>query len=129
MACALLKQRFEAAGFHIDENQPFDEQGVRFEIDGWNAEARVGYEYISSEAGDGWDVDGTVVAALEVRRQKGELHVLFVDESDAARIGELADAFLAGLKPAKAAKPKKAAAKPKKAAAAAKPKKKAAKKA
>jgi len=117
-ACALLKQRFEAAGFHIEENRPFDEAGVQFEIDGFDPEARVGYEYISSEAGDGWDVDAKVVAALEARREKGEVHVLFVDEADASRLGELADAFLASL-----AKPKKPAAKPKKAAAAkAKPK-------
>jgi hypothetical protein len=124
-ACALLKQRFEAAGFHIEENRPFDEAGVQFEIDGFDPEARVGYEYISSEAGDGWDVDATVVAALEARRKKGEVHVLFVDEADAARLGELADAFLASLAP----KPKKPAAKPKKAAAPkAKPKAKPAKK-
>jgi hypothetical protein len=105
-ACALLKQRFEAAGYHIEENQPFDEEGVRFELDGFDAEARVGYEYISDEAGDSWDVDDGVKAALEARRKKGELHILFVEESEDP--GEKADAFLAALKkPAK----KKAAAK------------------
>ena len=30
-ACALLKSHFEAAGYKIDENQPFDEDGVTFE--------------------------------------------------------------------------------------------------
>jgi hypothetical protein len=42
-ACALLKARFEAAGFHIAENVMFDEDHIRFEIDGYDANARVGY--------------------------------------------------------------------------------------
>jgi hypothetical protein len=106
-ACALLKQRFEAAGFKIEENRPFEEEGVAFEIDGFDPEARVGYEYISAEAGDSWDVDGDVQAALEARRKKGEVHILFVDEADAAELGARADAFLAALK--KPAKKKPAA--------------------
>jgi hypothetical protein len=130
-ACALLKQRFEAAGYRIQENIPFDEEGVQFEIDGFDPDARVGYEYISTEAGDSWDVDEHVVAALDARRKNGEIHVLLVDEADASRIGELADAFLSELK--KAVKPAKkpAAKKPaaKKPTAAAKPKAPAKKKA
>jgi hypothetical protein len=82
-ACAQLKQRFEAVGFRIKENQSFNEDGVRFDIDGYDAVHRVGYEYVTSEAGDGWDVDGDVIAALAERRKRGELHVLVVDEADA----------------------------------------------
>ncbi len=96
-ACAQLKQRFEAAGFHIKENQLFDEDGVRFEIDGFDADRRVGYEYITEEAGDGWDVDSDVIAALAERGTRGELHVLIVDEADApdkASLDEAIDEFL-----------------------------------
>ena len=114
-ACALLKRRFEDAGFKIEENRSFDEQGVRFEIDGFDATRRVGYEYVTREAGDDWDVDGAVVAALEARRKKGELHVLVVDEADAPDEAALDDAieeFLDELRERevipKAAKPKKA---------------------
>lgn len=99
-ACAQLKRRFEAAGFRIKENQTFDEDGVRFEIDGFDAARRVGYEYLTAEAGDGWDVDGDVIAALDERRRRGELHVLVVDEADApdaASLDQAIDAFLAGL--------------------------------
>jgi len=99
-ACAQLKQRFEAAGFHIKENQLFDEDGVRFEIDGFDADRRVGYEYITDEAGDGWDVDDDVIAALAERRERGELHVLIVDEADApdkASLDESIDEFLEDL--------------------------------
>ena len=100
-ACAQLKRRFEAAGFHIKENQTFDEGGIRFDIDGYDAARRVGYEYVTKEAGDGWDVDGNVIAKLAERRQRGELHVLVVDEADApdaASLDLLIDVFLGELK-------------------------------
>jgi hypothetical protein len=100
VACALLKARFEAAGFHIAENVMFEEAGVRFEMDGFDAAARVGYEYLSEEAGDSWDVDDAVQQALAARRKAGELFVLVVSETeapDAAALGSRADAFLADL--------------------------------
>ena len=106
-ACAQLKRRFEAAGFHIEENQTFDEDGVWFEIDGFDAARRVGYEYVTKEAGDGWDVDGDVIAQLAERRKRGELHVLVVDEADApdaASLDRAIDAFLGEL-PARATAP------------------------
>ncbi|MDB4956362.1 MAG: hypothetical protein JWO36_3931 [Myxococcales bacterium] len=99
-ACALLKHRFEAAGFFIEENQPFDEGGVRFDIDGYDSKLRVGYEYVTREAGDDWDVDGTVIAALEDRMKKGELYVLVIDETkapDEKSLSKAADAFIAEL--------------------------------
>jgi hypothetical protein len=99
-ACAQLKRRFEAAGFHIKENQRFDEDGVWFEIDGFDAARRVGYEYLTKEAGDGWDVDGNVIAYLAERHDRGELHVLVVDETDApdaASLDRAIDAFFGDL--------------------------------
>ena len=115
-ACALLKRRFEAAGFTIEENRPLEVDGLSFEIDGFDADDRVGYEYVTSESGDGWDVDEKVVAALAAHRKRGELQVLVVDEADArdaATLGKLADEFLAALAP-RAAKGKKPAAPAKK---------------
>jgi hypothetical protein len=96
-ACALLKARFEAAGFHIQENRVFDEAGIRFEIDGFDPERRVGYEYLTAHSGDGWDVGDDVIAELETRKQHGDLFILVVDEReapDADTLGERADAFL-----------------------------------
>jgi len=109
-ACALLKARFEAAGYRIEENIDFDEDGVRFELDGFDPDKRVGYEYVSSDAGDGWDVDDSVIAALAARRDKGELFVLVIDERDApdpGALGAKADAFLAGLPKSEKKKPAK----------------------
>ena len=99
-ACALLKARFEAAGFHIAENVMFEEDGMRFEMDGFDADARVGYEYVTDEAGDSWDVDDAVQKALAERRVKGDLFVLVVNETeapDADALGKRADVFLAEL--------------------------------
>jgi len=93
----VLKRSFEARGLAIAENQPFDEDGVAFEIDGFDPARRVGYEYVTEEAGDSWDVDERVIAALEDRRQKGELFVLILHETDArdeAAIEARATAFL-----------------------------------
>ena len=125
-ACALLKSRFEEAGYRIAENQPFAEAGVQFEIDGYDAAARVGYEYITDEAGDGWDVDGSVIAMLAERRKQGDLHILIIDETaapDAAALDRAARAFHLELPkpraevPAKTKRAAKATAAPKKPAA------------
>src|SRR5687768_18572272 len=93
-ACALLRARFEAAGFHIHENQIFDEHGIRFELDGFDPERRVGYEYLTADSGDGWDVGDDVIAELETRKQHGALFILIVDEReapDADTLGQRAD--------------------------------------
>jgi hypothetical protein len=113
-ACALLKARFEAAGYAIAENQPFAEDGIQFDIDGFDARARVGYEYVTDEAGDTWDVDDQVVAALAEKLRAGTLSVLVIGENeapDAESLARVADAFLAGLAPPAKVKAKKAAAK------------------
>jgi len=102
----LLKKRFEAAGLTIDENRALEVDGYTFEVDGFDAERRVGYEYVTAESGDGWDVDDNVIAALDAHRKRGDLFVLIVDEAearDAAALGKIADAFLAGLPKAKPA--------------------------
>jgi hypothetical protein len=110
-ACDHLKRRFEAAGFTIAENVDLDEDGIRFEVDGFDAEKRVGYEYVTAEAGDGWDVDDGVKATLAERQAAGELHILVIDEAsapDAKALDREIDAFLARLKASgAAAKPAK----------------------
>jgi len=111
-ACALLKARFEKAGYEIEESVAFDEDGVAFEVDGFDAAKRVGYEYITDEAGDTWDVDNEVIAKLAARRDAGELFILIVGEADApdaAALGRAADLFLGQLAEIeREAKPKKA---------------------
>jgi hypothetical protein len=114
-ACALLKARFEKAGYEISENVAFDEDGVAFEVDGFDAAKRVGYEYITDEAGDTWDVDNEVIAKLAQRRDAGELFILVVGESEApdpAALGRAADLFLGQLAEIDGASAKSPKAKP-----------------
>lgn len=96
-----LKRRFEQAGFRIAESVDFNEHGLRFDLDGYDADAKVGYEYVTDEAGDGWDVDEAVIGKLTELRQSGGLHILVIDENEAkdvASLDRLADEFLADLK-------------------------------
>lgn len=98
-ACALLKARFEAAGYRIAENVSFDGAGVQFEIDGYDAARQVGYEYVSEEAGDSWDVGDEVVDALASSTAYRVLIVTEAEAPDAVSLETKATAFLASLPP------------------------------
>ena len=82
--CSVLKVAFAAAGYAIAENVCFEEQGVTVLLDGWDASRRVGYEYITREAGDDREFTPAVVAALEARIGRGELALFLIDERDIA---------------------------------------------
>jgi hypothetical protein len=96
--CRVLKAAFEEAGFAIAESVPFDREGVSFTADGWDAEARVGYEYMTREDGDHEDLDPEVLTRLGEWANAGELFFFVIDETDVLDEGELreaAEAFLA----------------------------------
>jgi len=80
---ALLLSRFTEAGFTIAANFHFHEGDIEVDLDGWDAAARVGYEYITQEAGDDRQFDAATLARFEARMEKGELHVFLIDEHDA----------------------------------------------
>ena len=44
---ALLLARFTEAGYSIAENFHFHEGDIEVDLDGWDAAARVGYEYLT----------------------------------------------------------------------------------
>ena len=99
--CAVLREAFTNAGFAITERFSFSEEGLQLELDGWDETRRVGYEYITGEAGDLREFTPGNVTALERRMERGELYVLLVDEHDAEDAGELgaaAKAFLGALR-------------------------------
>lgn len=93
---ALLKVRFEQAGYAIEAPFAFSEEGVDVELDGFDPDRRVGYEFITTEAGDRASFTPEVVAKLEARMEKGELYLLLVDEADvdADALGDAAARFL-----------------------------------
>jgi len=80
--CALLKERFTAAGLSIEEHVRFAEEGLDVTLDGFDPSQRIGYEYVTTEAGDREAITPEVVAALEARMLRGEMFVLLVDERD-----------------------------------------------
>lgn len=95
--CAILADVFRRRGYTIIENVDFHEGDVAFNIDGWDAQARVGYEYRSSEAGDKEDLEDDELIALALRMERGELFVFVVDDDgvkDEAELREFAGLFL-----------------------------------
>lgn len=81
--CALLFQRFTEAGYSITQNFHFQEGDISVDLDGWDEKKRVGYEYITDEAGDRRSFDDKTLAAFETRMEKGDLFVLLIDEREA----------------------------------------------
>ena len=93
--CALLKRCFEQRGYTIRESHRLDDIGVT--LDGYDPDKRVGYEYITSAAGDRAEVTSAVIGALEERARNGEMYVLLIDELDGLVAEELEAAAAAFL--------------------------------
>lgn len=127
--CDLLARLFRSRGYSIGRNLPFHEYGVDFHIDGWDAKARVGFEFLTSEDEDHDDLSLSEYQTLSDAQQRGELALFIIDEVEplsAADLTAQANEFLdevaaavraqaapRGRSRAKAAVKKKAAAKKK----------------
>lgn len=95
---ALLKERFERAGYKIWSNYPWQSDGVSAQLDGYDPEGKVGYEFITTAAGDRAEVTPELLQSLERCAEEGRAFVLLIDEVDApdeAALAEAADRFLA----------------------------------
>ncbi len=98
---AILKQVFERAGCAIVEAFSLELDARTVSLDGWDAARRVGFEIVTTEAGDREEFTPDVVAELEARMERGELHVFLVDEAhvpDAATLERAAGRFLEALR-------------------------------
>ncbi len=96
--CALLAARFAKAGFSIARDVAFEIGGSTVHLDGWDAAKKVGFEYITKEAGDDAEFTPEVLHAFEEKMRAGELFVFLVDESASeSELDAAADAFLAAL--------------------------------
>lgn len=96
--CAILADVFHARGYTIARDVDFDEDGISFNIDGWDAAARVGFEFRTSEAGDKDDLTVDEWALLAAAIERGELYVFVIDDVtvvDEADLRVYADRFLA----------------------------------
>jgi hypothetical protein len=86
-----------AAGLSIVDHHPLEIAGRTILLDGYDPARNVGYEYITTEAGDREEITPEVIAELEERMSHGELFLLLVDEgevSDEAALSRAADHFL-----------------------------------
>ena len=96
-ACDLLARLFRARGYTIARNISFREYGVSFHTDGWDAKARVGFEFLSSEDEDHDDLTLREYQTLMAAQQRGELALLILDEVEPLSVADLkamADEFL-----------------------------------
>jgi len=106
-ACDLLSRLFRARGFKVVRNIPFQEYGVTFHIDGWDAKQRVGFEFLSSEDEDHDDLTLREYQTLMAAQQRGELSLFILDEVEplsAADLQAMAEDFLDELADATAAR-------------------------
>lgn len=77
-----LREIFEAAGCSIAvDHRMVLERGV-VSLDGWDEARRVGYEFVTTEAGDRAEFTPEVLAELESRMRAGEMFVFLVDEAN-----------------------------------------------
>lgn len=86
----LLAEEFRRAGLDVVEGCPVDVDGVEMNLDGLDPARRIGFEFVTEEAGDRKAVGPGVVAALEGKMERGELFVLLVDEWDVEGPDDLA---------------------------------------
>ena len=91
----ILRGVFEQAGYEIVESYPLEVGGTTINLDGYDPKRRVGYEYITSEAGDREEITPTVFVELEAMMRRGELAIFLVDEADVGGLAEGAKRFLA----------------------------------
>ena len=95
--CDLLAKLFRARGYTVARNLQFREYGVEFHVDGWDAKARVGFEYLTSEDEDHDDLSLVEYQALMEQQRRGELSLFVLDEVEpisAADLEEQANEFL-----------------------------------
>jgi len=88
-ACDLLARLFRARGYRIARNIAFREYGVSFHVDGWDAQARVGFEFLTSEDEDHDDLTLREYQTLMAAQQRGELSLLILDEVEPLSVLDL----------------------------------------
>jgi hypothetical protein len=93
----ILRGVFEQAGYQIIEDYPLDVGGTTIHLDGYDPRRRVGYEYVTAEAGDREEITPSVYVALEAMMRRGELAIFLVDEIDVGGLAEGAKRFLSRL--------------------------------
>lgn len=107
--CDLLARVFKSRGYAIRRNVRFRDLGIEFQVDGWDAKARVGFEFLSSEAHDHDDLTLGEFKRLMAAQQRGELALFVIDEAEQLTAPDLTAAAGEFLDGVAAARPRKRA--------------------
>lgn len=91
-ACDLLARIFRSRGYRVARNFTFREYGVEFHADGWDPQARVGFEFLSSEDDDHDDLTLAEYQTLMAAQLRGELALFIIDEVEPLSTSELFEA-------------------------------------
>jgi hypothetical protein len=81
----ILKEAFEAQGYTITENYPMTVDRSTVELDGYDPEARLGYEYSSAE-------DGLDFGLLEGLMAQNQCRLFVIDEEPGLDAQEILNA-------------------------------------
>lgn len=96
--CQVLTRVFTAHGYRLQAHHPLQlPSGFRVSLDGYDPEKKVGFEYITNEAGDRQELTPEVIEELEDGIDAGRFILLLVDELDissAEELEQLAQRFL-----------------------------------
>jgi len=90
----VLRRAFCDAGFQVEEDYPLQIAGTVILLDGYDPVKRVGYEYVTTEAGDRRNLDQRVLTELERANEERSLQILLLDEQFIDSEEELAQACL-----------------------------------
>lgn len=88
--CDLLARLFKARGYKLLRNHRFQEYGVQFHCDGWDPQARVGFEFLTSEDDDHDDLTVEEYQTLAAAQRRGELAIFVIDEVEPLSLEGLA---------------------------------------
>lgn len=80
-----LRDIFNEAGCSIETNVPLHLEAGTVTLDGWDSERKIGFEFITGEAGDRAQFSASVIAEIETRMGRGELYLFLLDEAIAPR--------------------------------------------
>lgn len=87
--CELLHRVFATRGYQIARDVQVTFEGVSFFADGWDSAKRVGFEYLTHEAGDHADLDAGERQRLEMLLEAGKVSVFIIDETEVDEPGTL----------------------------------------
>lgn len=76
----ILFEAFTEAGFKIEEDFSFPIAGTVVYLDGYDPGRRVGYEYVTTAAGDRANISERVLEELEQLNAENLVSVLLIDE-------------------------------------------------